>query len=550
MRRIRKIRVLSVALFTGIVAVALSAPLPAQDASPEAVDLLNQAMAEVETGNLDGAIAILEPLRAGDPPPEVRGVLGALYVEAERPQDALAVLEPLADREDANAAILYNAGRAAVATGDVARGQAYLERSLTLEPGTPAIRELGLLYGLQGRIRDAYRLLVPWLERVPDDPQARRAAALAALRLGRIPTAEELLADVPRTQPADKMLWGHLLLLQGDPHAAIALLTPLVSTEEPLPERLDADVRWVLAEAYVQVGEAEQAVEVLEGAANDASSILLLSRAQYQSGNVEGALATLAPLAEPIVAQEHDPNDPRWVIATEIAREYGRWLLAAGRSEEAVPYLEVATRMEPDRKETWQSYGQALAAVGRDDEARQALEEFQRLAREAGPETEQMQRMRLAREDPTAAQLERARALLGEGESEQALAIARSEADLAPQDPRPRLFESFLLLSLGRPQEAFEVADALVAAAPENPDALHQRGAASMALERLEAAEADFRRAIELSPGHVPALNDLAVLLIVQGERAEARTLLERVLEIRPEDEQAQASLERLRAQG
>jgi Flp pilus assembly protein TadD len=172
------------------------------------------------------------------------------------------------------------------------------------------------------------------------------------------------------------------------------------------------------------------------------------------------------------------------------------------------------------------------------------------LAREAGPETEQMQRMRLAREDPTAAELERARALLQEGQSEQALAIARAEAELAPEDPRPRLFESFLLLSLGRSQEAFDVADALVTAAPENPDALHQRGAASMALERLEAAEVDFRRAIELSPGHVPALNDLAVLLIVEGEREEARTLLERVLEIRPEDEQAQSSLERLRAQG
>lgn len=547
MRRIRSIRALALALFAGLAAAALPTPLPAQDASPEAVDLLNRAMAEVEAGDLEGAIEILEPLRAGDPPPEVRGVLGALYVEADRPEDALAVLEPLAEQEDANAAILYNAGRAAVATGDVERGQAYLERSLTLEPGTPAIRELGLVYGLQGRIRDAYRLLVPWLERMPDDPQARRAAALAALRLGRIPSAEELLADVPQTNPADKMLWGHLLLLQGDPHAAISLLTPLLATEEPLPERLDADVRWVLAEAHVQVGEAEQAVEVLEGRAGDPPSILLLSRAQYQSGNLEGALATLRPLAEPIVSQEHDPNDPRWIVATEIAREYGRWLLAAGRSEEALPYLEVATEMEPERKETWQSYGQALAAVGREEEARQALEEFQRLAREAGPETEQMQRMRLAREDPTAANLERARTLLEEGRPEQALSIARAEVELAPEDPRPRLFESFLLLSLGRPQEALEVADALVAVAPESPDALHQRGAASMALERREAAEADFRRAIELSPGHVPALNDLAVLLVVKGEREEARALLERVLEIRPEDPQARETLERLR---
>lgn len=523
--------------------------LRAQDAE-EAADLVQRALAEVEKGDLDAAIALLEPARQGDPPPELRAVLGALYLEASRPVDALAVLGPVAEAESANAAVLYNAGRASVAVGELERGQAYLERSLTLEPGTPAIRELGLLYGLQGRIRDAYRLLIPWLDRNPEDPQARRAAALAALRLGRLPTAESLLAEVSQTEPADKMLWGHLLLLKGDPHGAISLLAPLAATDEPLPEQLDHDVRWVLAESYVQVGEAEKAVETLQGRATDPPSILLLGRAQYQSGDVEGALATLQPLAEPIVGQEHDPNDPRWSVASEIAREYGRWLVAAGRHEEAIPYLEVATETEPGRKETWQALGQALAAAGRQEEARSALEEFQRLAQEVGGETDQMQRMRLAREDPTAAALARSRRLFEAGRPEEALALIRAEAELVPDDLRPRLFEAWLLLTMDRNEEALGVAEAVVRLAPESPDALHQRGAALMAVNRTADAEADFRRALELAPGHVPALNDLAVLLIVKGERAEAQALLERVLELRPEDAQARENLERLRGQG
>ncbi len=44
----------------------------------------------------------------------------------------------------------------------------------------------------------------------------------------------------------------------------------------------------------------------------------------------------------------------------------------------------------------------------------------------------------------------------------------------------------------------------------------------------------------------MPALNDLAVLLLVQGERGEAVRLLERVLELRPDDPRAKETLERL----
>jgi Flp pilus assembly protein TadD len=60
-------------------------------------------------------------------------------------------------------------------------------------------------------------------------------------------------------------------------------------------------------------------------------------------------------------------------------------------------------------------------------------------------------------------------------------------------------------------------------------------------------AEADFRQALVLAPDHVPAMSDLAVLLIAKGERAEAERLLERVLELRPDDPGAKANLDRLR---
>ncbi|HSL81988.1 MAG TPA: tetratricopeptide repeat protein, partial [Thermoanaerobaculia bacterium] len=347
-----------------------------------------------------------------------------------------------------------------------------------------------------------------------------------------------------------RLLWGNLLVLKGEPHAAVSLLAPALSADEALAPQLEQDVRQTLAEAYLEIGEAARAVELLDGHVENAPSALLLARARYQDGDLEGALATLGPLAEPILGREHDPQDPRWLVAKDIAREYGRWLVAAGRYEEAIPYLEVATEREPERKESWQVLGQALAAAGRQEGAQAALTEFQRLAREEGPETAQMERLREAREDPTAAELARARRLAEDGRREEALGAVRAEGQLAPQDPRPALFEAWLLLVMARPGEALPVAEDLVRRFPENPDAHHQRGAVLLALDRADEAEAALRRAVELAPGHVPALSDLAVLLSVQGERAEAIALLERVLAIRPDDPQARAALDRLRGSG
>jgi cytochrome c-type biogenesis protein CcmH/NrfG len=56
--------------------------------------------------------------------------------------------------------------------------------------------------------------------------------------------------------------------------------------------------------------------------------------------------------------------------------------------------------------------------------------------------------------------------------------------------------------------------------------------------------ESDLREALRIHPDHVPALNDLAVLLIAQGRERDARPLLERVLALRPDDAAARESLE------
>lgn len=517
---------------------------PAEDPT---VTEVREALQAAAAGDLGTAIEKLETLRDEGPLPEpVVAALGALYVETDRPLQGLELLKPLAEEEDADPAVLYNAGRAALSLGRTGQAEPYLERSVALEPGTPAARELGLLRGAQKRYREAYRLLRPWVERHPEDEEARLAAALCAVQLRRVPEAEELLSTLSQTDPATGVLWGRLLLLKGEPHAALTVLEPLV---EEVPPGLEADLRRTLAEASLEIGESDRAVRVLEGRTEgNPRSTLLLARALYQGGDPERALETLRPLAQPLLESGIDPEHPGRPLASRTAGEYGRWLVNAGRNKEAVPFLRLATESRPRHKEAWKALGQALAATGDREEARAALERFQELAREEGPETERVNRARLAREDPTAAEMERARELFEQDRPEEALEILRAERQINPEDLRPWLLESRLLLVLGRNEEALSLAEKIVKRAPVNPDALYQRGSARMALERFEAARRDLERALELDPGHVAAMNDLAVLLILEGKHAEARELLNRVLEIRPDDPVAAQTLQALDA--
>lgn len=525
-------------------------PPKAGDSTQDTTAILEKAAEESRAGHSKEAIALLEPLRGRpDTPPVALAALGALYLDVDRPGDALAILEPMAEAADANAAVLYNAGRAALVVGKVLKAESFFERSVALEPNTPAARELGLLRGQENRYRQALVLLLPWARSHPEDKEARLAAAFAAIRVNRPPDAEELLSDLPQTDPQVRLAWGNLLLLKNDPPGAVATLKPLVDAPQgEVPDPIASDARRLLADAYLQIGQADNAIAVLKDYAVGPASHLTLARAQYQSGDLDTALETLRPFAEPILSHSPEENDPRWPLASDIIRDYGRWLLAAGRAKDALPYLQLTSKVRPKDKEAWQALGQALAANGQREEAQKALETFQELAKAEGNQTAQINRIREQRDDPTGARIDQAKGMLAQGQAADALKLLQTEIALEPEDVRPRLLASRALLVLGRSQEALQEARQAIALAPDDPDAVYQLGTANLALKNLDAAEADLRHALQLAPNHVPALNDLAVLLLVKGERDEARSLLEKVLKLRPNDPQAKANLARLQA--
>ncbi|HEX6865173.1 MAG TPA: tetratricopeptide repeat protein, partial [Thermoanaerobaculia bacterium] len=221
-----------------------------------------EALALIGKGDAAGTIRILEALRAEkQATPPMLSLLGAVYLQENRAKDALDVLRPIADSEETDPALLYNAGRAALALGQTEVGQRYLERSVAKMPLSPAGRELGLLLNRQGRIIESYRLLRPWALR-DSDLETKIIGATLALRLERPVEAEEILSGLPEKEPAIQLLRAQARIQRGDGKAALALLQPL---EKNHPASFDLEVRRSLAEAHLVAGNPAAALQVLQG---------------------------------------------------------------------------------------------------------------------------------------------------------------------------------------------------------------------------------------------------------------------------------------------
>jgi tetratricopeptide (TPR) repeat protein len=534
-----------------------AAPAPAAPAAPPATanpleKRFQEALAKADKGDNAGAIQILEKLRQ-DPAatPPVLSLLGTLYLKTNRPKEALAILKPLADAPEADPAVLFNAGRAALALGQNADGTHYLERSVQLAPSSPAARALGLLLAREGQPGPAYDILVPWIADNPNDFEPRLTAALLALHLKRLPDAARLLKGMPADNPRVRLLAGELALRQGNAKASIATLRPLVDSPPPgldTHSGMQMDARRLLAEAYLRAKQPAEAVKLLAGHGNDPATALLLGEAQYRAGDVKAGLATLSPFAAKILKAER-PRDPDLVV--EMALTYGQMLAAAGRQQEAADALVVATRIDPDNPEGWQAYGHSLTALGKKDEAAKALaraksaavaDQAQRAAASA-PAAAPAGTGAAGSSDPVLA-------MIGRGEFDQALAAVREEIKAYPKALGPRAMEVRLLLLKKNIEEAFKAAQAMVDLQPGSADAIYARAACQMAREKLPEAEADLRHALKIQPQYLPAMNDLAVLLLLRGEKAEAKSLLERVLAVNPNDKVAAENLRKLNAEG
>jgi tetratricopeptide (TPR) repeat protein len=113
--------------------------------------------------------------------PDIQGVrvpLGMAYFKLERFEEALKMFE-MAPDTDLTPSILNNLGAACIEADKLDKGEEYLKRALTLEPGYPEVlRNLATLYQKQERPADAIKAFEEYLDHRQADTDTRYTFAL------------------------------------------------------------------------------------------------------------------------------------------------------------------------------------------------------------------------------------------------------------------------------------------------------------------------------------------------------------------------------------
>lgn len=121
-----------------------------------------------------------------------------------------------------------------------------------------------------------------------------------------------------------------------------------------------------------------------------------------------------------------------------------------------------------------------------------------------------------------------------DGRFEDALLVLDRAIALAPDDIGARNARGLVLTRIERYREALETFDGVVALQPAFAGGHCARGAALEALGRLPESELAYRKARDLQPENLGAIQGLANLLSRRGAHAEARPLAEQVLAAEP----------------
>jgi predicted TPR repeat methyltransferase len=136
---------------------------------------------------------------------------------------------------------------------------------------------------------------------------------------------------------------------------------------------------------------------------------------------------------------------------------------------------------------------------------------------------------------------------LAEGKPEQAISRLRETVKRFPDYMGAHLALGDALLSQHRPEEAISIYDHGLEKAPANPSLLCSKGIALRVMGRLDEAVEHYKQAIALMPTVPELYNNLAIIHQKRGQYTEGAACLEKVLELRPDDESARHHLAAMR---
>jgi tetratricopeptide (TPR) repeat protein len=350
---------------------------------------------------------------------------------------------------------------------------------------------------------------------------------LPTIALDQLPEAPRAVIgralDDARAQPADAASVGRLAMLL---HA-----WEQYDTAAPVYARLraiDPRFEWAYLGGLVETRRA-----------NHAEAATLLADAVRRSPDVVAArLAWADALFE---AGDADAASAEYATLTTGASEpharygLGRALAKKGNHDEALKELDRAVALFPEFGGAWYARGMSLRALKRVDEAREALKKSQEFgARWPSVEDPWMARVRALRDDAIA-HVQRALQLERQGDVPGAVREYEAAVALNPADVAAR---ANLVALHGRQQDwprAKTQYDAIVASGAAVPAEAHYNyGVCLAAQNKLDEAEALFRKAVDANPQYANAWSSLGQLAEMHGNAVDAEAHYRRALEQAP----------------
>lgn len=305
---------------------------------------LSQAVGEAESA------ARLRP--ADD---ELRRLLASLYLQVQRPEDALATLQE--STQDAQNDPDYHLLLAQVYVGLRQQNQATaaVERAVAILQERPSdkpshLLTLGNAYVLAERYTEALAVYRQVIEIAPENVDGWRGLGDAHYWLADWPAAVEAYQKVTELQPEE--MDGYLLLgltatMAEDRDAAITALGQAAerTTCDPTPALLLGG-QYILVEQYAEAVQALRQALAIDPKNGDA--LYLLGSSYVAQEDWSAAIESYAGA----VAMRGDDLSSLWGLATALS--------ATGRDAEASEVWQRYVTLDPERPEAWQNLALAL----------------------------------------------------------------------------------------------------------------------------------------------------------------------------------------------
>jgi len=357
--------------------------------------------------------ALTACLDAAPDDPALLRPLSQLRFMAQRPPEALALIDRILARDPRDAAALNSRGAILTTMTRFAEAAAAFDAALAIDPGlvrAHANRAVALA-GL-GRPAEALAAAEAALALDPANPGALASRGMALMALGRpadaVPALDAALAADPAHASARLDLASALIATKG--HARVPdVLAPLLAAQPALRQARMLEI--VGLQGAKRFADALDRAETLLRE-NQADEEALLARGD--------ALGGLGRFGESLAAYRHahdgNPGDP------DIVASYAKALFGMGQRAEALALLDAALARHPRHPDLVLTRISALLTMERDQEALAAYRE----ATQDGPL-------------PPEAQLSLIYALLDLQSPEEAAAVLEQEVVRDPAALRPRI---------------------------------------------------------------------------------------------------------------